>query len=241
MIASLSGNLREKRPDLAVIDVQGVGYAVQIPLSTFYLLGEIDSRVHLKIHMHVREDALALFGFLTDKERLMFEKLIGISGIGPKLAINILSGAAVDDLAVFLKAGDITRLIRIPGIGKKTAERMVLELRDKVKDLALDPATAPGQSFPLVARERSGRMIFGWSKDSPSYPYIRNGYIRLVAARGAGTLGIHPFRTIAPNVFIIVDKIQMFDPEMYEKGMKIIVASTAFALSTLFPGLFQHS
>jgi len=159
MIASLSGNLREKRPDLAVIDVQGVGYAVQIPLSTFYLLGEIDSRVHLKIHMHVREDALALFGFLTDKERLMFEKLIGISGIGPKLAINILSGAAVDDLAVFLKAGDITRLIRIPGIGKKTAERMVLELRDKVKDLALDPATAAVSSSSQLKEDVLSALI----------------------------------------------------------------------------------
>ncbi len=125
----------EKRPDLAVIDVQGVGYAVQIPLSTFYQIGEIHSQVHLKIHTHVREDALALFGFLTDKEKWMFEKLITLSGIGPKLAINILSGSSVDDLTSSLKAGDIARLTRIPGIGKKTAERMVLELREKMKDI----------------------------------------------------------------------------------------------------------
>ena len=140
MIASLSGNLLEKRADLAVIDVQGVGYAVQIPLSTFYQLGEIGSKATLRIYTHVREDTLALFGFLTEKEKTMFEKLIGISGIGPKLANNILSGASVDDLVAFLQAGDLSRLTRIPGIGKKTGERMILELRDKMKGFTPDKA-----------------------------------------------------------------------------------------------------
>ncbi len=170
VIAHLSGSLLEKKPDLAIVEVQGVGYAVQIPLSTFYQLGEPGSATRLKIHTHVREDTISLFGFLTEKEKEMFEKLIGISGIGPKLANNILSGASVDDLASYLKSGDVSRLTRIPGIGKKTAERMVLELRDKMQSFAVESAA----SRPAAA----GRM-----RDDMLSALINLGYQKASAER----------------------------------------------------------
>lgn len=132
MIASLRGALADKRPNQIVVDVQGVGYDVSIPISTYSALPENGDPVSLKIHTHVREDAIALFGFLTSDEKVLFEKLIGVSGIGPKLGITILSGLSAPDLTNAIRSGDVQRLTRIPGIGKKTAERMVLELRDKV-------------------------------------------------------------------------------------------------------------
>lgn len=135
MIASLRGILQDKRPNQIVVDVHGVGYDVAIPVSTYSALPDNGAEVTLRVHTHVREDAIALFGFLTADERSLFEKLIGVSGIGPKLGITVLSGLAAADLTNAIRSGDIQRLVRVPGIGKKTAERMVLELRDKV-DLA---------------------------------------------------------------------------------------------------------
>ena len=132
MIASLRGALLEKRPNQIIVDVHGVGYDVSIPVSTYSALPDNGKEVTLKVHTHVREDAIALFGFLTAEEKMLFEKLIGVSGIGPKLAITVLSGLAAADLTSAIRGGDVQRLTRIPGIGKKTAERMVLELRDKV-------------------------------------------------------------------------------------------------------------
>ena len=132
MIASLSGALLEKRPNQIIVDVHGVGYDVAIPVSTYSALPDNGKEVSLKVHTHVREDAIALFGFLTSDEKMLFEKLIGVSGIGPKLAITVLSGLAAADLTSAIRGGDVQRLTRVPGIGKKTAERMVLELRDKV-------------------------------------------------------------------------------------------------------------
>jgi Holliday junction DNA helicase RuvA len=124
--------LVDKRPNQIIVDVHGVGYDVAIPVSTYSALPDNGKEVNLKVHTHVREDAIALFGFLTSEEKMLFEKLIGVSGIGPKLAITVLSGLAAPDLTSAIRGGDVQRLTRIPGIGKKTAERMVLELRDKV-------------------------------------------------------------------------------------------------------------
>jgi Holliday junction DNA helicase RuvA len=132
MIASLRGALLEKRPNQVVVDVHGVGYDVAIPISTYSSLPDPGAEVKLHVHTHVREDAIALFGFLTSEEKTLFEKLISVSGIGPKLGISVLSGLAAADLAGAIRSGDIQKLTRIPGVGKKTAERMVLELRDKV-------------------------------------------------------------------------------------------------------------
>ena len=124
MIAGLRGRLLRKQPQEVVVDVAGVGYRVTIPLSTFYRLGDLGSDVSLLTHTHVREDALALFGFLTETEQALFERLIAVSGVGPKLAISILSGIEAPDLVAALKASDVSRLTRIPGVGKKTAERL---------------------------------------------------------------------------------------------------------------------
>lgn len=132
MIALLRGVLIEKHPNQAIVETGGVGYDVTIPVSTFTRLPEPGKEVRLRIHTHVREDALALYGFFTQDEKALFEKLIGVSGIGPTLAVKILSGLAAPDLINFIRRGEVERLVRIPGVGKKTAERMVLELRDKL-------------------------------------------------------------------------------------------------------------
>jgi len=135
MIAHLRGTLLEKTPNQIIVDVQGVGYDVTIPVSTFSSLPEAGAEVRLRIHTHVREDALTLFGFHSPQEKLLFEKLISVSGIGPKLGITILSGLATDDLVTSIRNGQVDHLVRIPGVGKKTAERMVLELRDKLENI----------------------------------------------------------------------------------------------------------
>ena len=146
MIAQLRGRLLRKEPQEAVVDVGGVGYRVTIPLSTFYRIGEPGAEVTLLTHTHVREDALALFGFLTTVEQALFERLIAVSGVGPKLAVSVLSGIEAPDLVVALRANDLARLTRIPGVGKKTAERLVLELKDRLQELPSSAAapTAPG-------------------------------------------------------------------------------------------------
>ncbi|HUK18414.1 MAG TPA: Holliday junction branch migration protein RuvA [Bryobacteraceae bacterium] len=132
MIALLRGTLLEKHPNQAIVEVGGVGYDVTIPVSTFTHLPNAGTEVRLRIHTHVREDVLALYGFLTPEEKALFERLIGVSGIGPTLAVKVLSGVAAPELIVAIQRGEVERLVRIPGVGKKTAERMVLELRDKL-------------------------------------------------------------------------------------------------------------
>ena len=132
MIARLSGKLLEKHPNRVIVDVSGVGYDVQVPLSTFYGCGEPGTGIALRIHTHVREDQLALYGFATDLELVMFEKLIAVSGIGPKLALSVLSGIEPRDLVGAIQRTDLARLTGIPGVGKKTAERMCVELRDRL-------------------------------------------------------------------------------------------------------------
>ena len=131
MIGKISGTLADKAPGEITVDVGGVGYQIFIPLSVFYRLPEIGGRISLHVHTHVREDALQLFGFLGPEEKQVFLLLNSVAGIGPKLAITILSGIPADDLARALKEGDQARLLSIPGVGKKLAERMIVELRDK--------------------------------------------------------------------------------------------------------------
>lgn len=147
MLAHLRGVLLEKHPNQAIVDVGGVGYDVTISVSTYSKLPDPGAEVKLRIHTHVREDMLALYGFLTQDEKMLFEKLLSVSGIGPKLAVSVLSGLEARDLVTAIRKGEVERLVRIPGVGKKTAERMVLELRDKLQAVAGE-AEAP-QSAPL--------------------------------------------------------------------------------------------
>ncbi len=170
MIAHLRGTLLEKHPNLAIVDAHGVGYEVTIPVSAFSSLPEIGQPVALHIHTHVREDALSLFGFVSSADKSLFLKLITVSGIGPSLAIKTLSGLQSADLIAAIKSGAIEQLVRIPGVGKKTAERMVLELRDKL-DLGVPdrPGAAPSPKSNFSTTEEdviSALMNFGANRAS---------------------------------------------------------------------------
>ena len=145
MIAFLRGRVVEKHPNRLVVEVHGVGYDVHVPLSTYYDIGDEGCEVSLRVHTHVREDALQLYGFLTALEQQVFERLIGISGIGPKLAIAVLSGIDPRELVGAVQRSDVVRLTAIPGVGKKTAERIVLELKDRLQQLAGAPAEDAAQ------------------------------------------------------------------------------------------------
>lgn len=177
MIGRLTGTVVERKPDRILLDVGGVGYAVQIPLSTFYSVTEGDGDLAtLHIHTHVREDALELYGFATPGERRSFELLIGISGVGPRLALAILSGIGVDELSSAVAQGDRQRLQRIPGVGRKTAERVLLELRDKLAG--------------TKKRDRTGSNVPGRRGSSEEGPWadavsalINLGYTRERAAK----------------------------------------------------------
>ena len=146
MIASLIGYLKVKNPTEVLVDVNGVGYAVLIPLSTFEKLGDIDTRVTLFTHLHVREDAMQLYGFATQEERTAFKLLISVNGIGPKIAQGILSGISVADLKQHVTGGNLSALTSIPGVGRKTAERLVMELRDKVVRIEVSAQGVPLRS-----------------------------------------------------------------------------------------------
>ena len=150
MIAHLRGKLLAKHPNQAIVETAGVGYDVTISVPTFSDLPAVGTEVSLHIHTHVREDAIALYGFLRPTEKVLFEKLITVSGIGPKLAITTLSGMPADEMVGAIRGNDVARLTRIPGIGKKTAERMVLELRDKLPETA---PTAVKAATPMSATE----------------------------------------------------------------------------------------
>ena len=153
MIAHLRGMLLVKHPNQVVVETAGVGYDVTISVPTFSDLPGIGAEIALHIHTHVREDALALYGFLRPEEKHLFEKLITVSGIGPKLAITILSGMAADEMIGAIRGNDVARLTKIPGIGKKTAERMVLELRDKLPPLGGDAVTAAIPALTAVEED----------------------------------------------------------------------------------------
>jgi Holliday junction DNA helicase RuvA len=156
MIAHLRGKLAQKDTARVIVDVNGVGYEVFVPLTTFSVLPDTGAEVSIDVHTHVREDLIALYGFSTRRERAIFEKLMTISGIGPKLAVTILSGGSVEDLVTAIKRSDLARLTAIPGVGKKTAERIVLELKDKLQDFAEAPAKSSIEMDVLSALENLG-------------------------------------------------------------------------------------
>jgi len=161
MIGYLQGTVLRSTPERVLIDVHGVGYEVQIPLSTFYEIERAGpgGAIRLFIHTHLREDGIALFGFWSEREKQLFEQLIAVSGIGPRLARVVLSGMAADDLLAALAAGDLARLTSIPGIGRKTAERMLLELRDKMRELVSD---LPGRAAPASEEVVSALVNLGY-------------------------------------------------------------------------------
>ena len=182
MIAQLRGRLLRKQPQEVVLDVGGVGYRVSIPLSTFYRLGEPGEDVNLLTHTHVREDTLALFGFVSPSEQALFERLIAVAGVGPRLAIAILSGIETPELVEALRTGDVARLTRIPGVGRKTAERLIVELREKMQGFSLpgEAAPAPGQASPRDDVV-SALVHLGYSR-----PEAERGVERALKDGGAG-------------------------------------------------------
>jgi len=162
MIGSLRGKLTEKRPNQILLDVGGVGYQVLIPLSTFTSLGALHDEATLLIHTHVREDQLALYGFLTAREKQCFELLISASGVGPSLALKILSGMGLEDLIPAIRKGDLVQLVRIPGVGRKTAERIVVELRDKLAVVDVAEAGKPATRSQLESDVASALVNLGY-------------------------------------------------------------------------------
>jgi Holliday junction DNA helicase RuvA len=173
MIAHIQGLLHFKSPEYLVIDVDGIGYQVQVPLSTFYDLPQVGSTVSLHIHTHVREDALQLFGFQSPEEKTLFIRLMGVAGIGPRLAVNILSGISPAELVESLSQNNLARLTSIPGVGRKTAERIMVEMKDKVSTLA------PGLDVPVTVRTTADEAM---NEDALS-ALINLGYKKGVAQR----------------------------------------------------------
>jgi holliday junction DNA helicase RuvA len=166
MIGSLRGKLIEKRPNQVLLDVGGVGYLVQIPLSTFAGLGALHEEATLLIHTHVREDQLALYGFVTAREKRCFELLISASGVGPSLALKILSGMGLEELVPAIRQGNLAQLVRIPGVGRKTAERMVVELRDKLVAVEVPEAGKPATRSQQEADVASALVNLGYDARS---------------------------------------------------------------------------
>lgn len=174
MIAFLEGLLVEKQPTLAVIDVGGVGFAVHIPLSSYHALGGLKSRVRVETHLHVREDAIQLFGFATRDEKQLFELLLGVSGVGPRLALSVLSGTSVADFTSAILMEDVKKLSSISGVGKKTAQRLVMELRDTLGKAGIEP----GAGLPLAAAPEERGVV-----DDAVLGLVSLGYDRAEARR----------------------------------------------------------
>ncbi|MEO6394092.1 MAG: Holliday junction branch migration protein RuvA [Pyrinomonadaceae bacterium] len=183
MIAHLTGKLLEKQATSVIIQVGGVGYEVTIPVSTFYDLAEVGGDVSLRIYTHVREDALQLFGFKTAQERELFLQLISVSGVGPKLGITIMSGMNADEMVTAIRSNNLARLTAIPGIGKKTAERLVIELRDKVNAL---PA-AEGEAVAAVAGANGSAPSHQGVLDDTLSVLLNLGYQRAAAEKALNT------------------------------------------------------
>ncbi|HYJ92231.1 MAG TPA: Holliday junction branch migration protein RuvA [Pyrinomonadaceae bacterium] len=175
MIAYLSGKLLEKHANAVIVDVGGVGYEVTIPLSTFYEIGEPGSEIQLRIYTHVREDAIQLFGFKTNRERDLYLKLISVQGIGAKSGVTMLSGMSADEIVAAIRSNDLGRLTAIPGVGRKTAERLVIELRDKVGELA----AAASAAASISSDELPADVVF----DDALSALVNLGYQRAAAER----------------------------------------------------------
>jgi len=166
MIGLLHGKLIDKRPNQILLDVGGVGYQVQIPLSTYAGLGALHAEATVLIHTHVREDQIALYGFVTAREKQCFELLISASGVGPSLALKILSGMSIEELVPAIRKGDLAQLVRIPGVGRKTAERMVVELRDKLVVVDVAEAGRPATRSQLESDVASALVNLGYDARS---------------------------------------------------------------------------
>jgi Holliday junction DNA helicase RuvA len=175
VIAYLRGRILDKQPNRLIVDVNGIGYDVAVPLSTYYGLGETGSDTTLRIHTHVREDALALYGFATRLEQDLFERLIGVSGIGPKLALSVLSGIEPRELIQAIERADLARLTAIPGVGKKTGERIVLELKDRLPRAREEAAASGVPDSPAL-------------KDDVLSALINLGYHRPLAEKAVATV-----------------------------------------------------
>ncbi len=171
MIAHLRGKLLAKRANHVIVDAGGVGYGIFIPVSTFYELGDTGSEAALHIYTHIREDTLALYGFRTEKEKSLFEKLISVSGVGPKLAITILSGLELEELIPAIQKSKVEKLVHIPGVGKKTAERLILELKDKLGEIALAEA----------GKEEAVAPVHGGVEEDVLSALVNLGYARPTA------------------------------------------------------------
>jgi len=180
LIAQLSGILVFKQPNTVIIDAGGVGYEVTIPLSTFYVMGEVDSQTTLRIQTNVREDAIQLFGFATAAEKELFLRLTSVSGIGPKVAISLLSGLAVADIVRAIKDNDLGKLTAVPGIGRKTAERLVVELRDKLAKISIEDSAVPVAGAPAASATPAVR-------DDTISALMALGYPRPVAEKAVDT------------------------------------------------------
>ena len=174
MIGYLSGKLFDKQANTAIIDVGGVGYEVSIPLSTFYELGEVGTEIELRIYTHVREDAIQLFGFKTLRDRDLYLKLISVQGIGPKSGIAMLSGMNAEEIVAAIRANNLARLTSIPGVGRKTAERMVIELRDKVGDIG---------GFEAIAAAAGGDVPADAAMDDALSALVNLGYQKVAAEK----------------------------------------------------------
>src|SRR5262245_51999296 len=182
MIARLAGTLEEKTPDQLVVDVNGVGYQVFVSLQTFYRLPPVRERVCLHVYTYLREDALQLYGFLEEKEKASFLLLKGVTGIGPRLALNILSGIPVNELESALRASDVVRLVAVPGVGKKTAERLVVELREKVGAFDQEPLHIIGEQAALSSEATSALVNLGYRRVEAEKA------VRETLRRGAATI-----------------------------------------------------
>jgi holliday junction DNA helicase RuvA len=199
MIAYLRGKLLEKHPNQVIVDTSGVGYDVIIPVSTFSALPDAGSEVALRIYTHVREDALSLFGFFTREEKSLFERLISVSGIGPSLAVKVLSGLAAPAIIDAIRGGDVAQLVRIPGVGKKTAERMVLELKDKLEGLG-------GGAAPVISSKAEPAM-------SESEQDVLSALLNLGCQRSAAEAAVRKAKTAAPDA--------AFEP-LFRKALELV-------------------
>lgn len=182
MIGRLTGQLVAKQPPQIIVDVGGVGYELTVPLSTFYDLGEAGTEVSLRVHTHVREDALQLFGFRTEREKKLFLLLVSVSGIGPKLAVTVLSGLSAEELVQAIRAGNLAKLVGIPGVGKKTAERMLLELKDKAAAI-LPPGLEEASSAGGAVAQTGDAM-----REDVISALVNLGYQKAQAEKAVGTV-----------------------------------------------------